>query len=709
MRILTSSRPKEAWFLALLAIFISLLYFQGTMLHTRGRLVFPTDDAYIYFQYARQFASGHPFQYNTGDPPSTGATGVLYLLVLTFLHLVGLRGEGLVHGAFFLGALLLAVSVVVAYRIGERLGRKEFGLSFALLFLLNGAITWGYLCGMEVALFTALLLITCYSVIVDLEESRCFRTVTACSFLVLARPEGLVVGSVLVLLLVISRVTLVKGERRRREAFLLPLPWVISLGYLFLNYRLTGQISPTSGSSKGLWVKPTSFVFILDHASSFLIGATKGIFGGYFPYSAPVGFRGIGTSRYFAPLSLLFFLLGSFPFLVSEVRDRRMGTTGFLFASFGLGVLTVAFSSSLGFQNHRYLIPFYPLFLLFLVRGLFWLSDSLSQFLSPQSLKVGMIAFFLLFSLLSQVRMSLHYVRLGGFLRRTVLETADWLALKTEPEAIIGLLDAGAMKYYGRRRIVDLLGLTTTDLFGVHRAGGGSLYEYLASLPSNSRPDYFVLQSSFQERNPWVTSIYPLLAGVAHQTPSAYGPTMTVYAASWQVIEGSDSPSKRSLEEVEGLSLVGSLDAGSLEDERRSQYRVRADYPDYRIPVFTHEGKSGERRFADAGRVIMGSESFVVPTRPQEELTIVMRMTGRCRAYRSSPFLSGFMEVLTGSPNQLTLWVNGRCLGEEEVKIHQDDSWSEVVLRIPGELIASGRTRIEISGRYTSFYYWFFQ
>ncbi len=704
-----SSKSKQGILLALLAILISLLYLQGNLYSTRGRLVFPTDDGYIYFQYARQFASGHPFQYNTGDPPSTGATGFLYLLILSFVHLIGLRGDGLVYFAFFFGALLFALSAIVAYKMGERLGRKALGLTFALLFLLNGAITWGYLCGMEVALFTALLLLTSHSVIVGLEENRYLRTVIWSSLLVLARPEGLIVGSSIVLLLTINKVVLRRDEARRRGTFLLPIPWVISVAYLLLNYLLTGRIAPTSGSSKGLWVAPTSLIFILDHATSFLVGAIKGIFGGYFPYAAPVGFRGIGASRYFAPFSLLFFLFGSFPFLLSELRERRIGVSTILFACFSLGVLTVAFSSSFGFQNHRYLIPFYPLFLFFLVQGVFFLGDRLSQGRDRDNLRLGMVIFFLLFSLLSQARLFLHYVRLGGFLRRTVVETAEWLDEKTEPDAVIGLFDAGAMKYYGRRKIIDLLGLTTTELFGAHRAGGGTLYEYLSPLEQDSRPAYFVIQSNFVERNPWVTSIYPLLGQVVYQTRSAYGPTMVVYQADWRLAAASDRPSDQSLKALEGLRLIDSLDVGLLRDERRSRYKSRPDYPDYRIPVFTHQGTSGEEEFADAGRVIMGSESFTIRTLPERELHILMRTTGRCRAYRSSPFLSGYLEAATTSPNRLALWVNGKRIREQEIEIAQNESWSEVILRVPRANIVSELTSVEINGNYTSFHYWFFQ
>ena len=43
------------------------------LLH-EGEILMPLDDAYIHFQYAKQTANGHPYIYNPGDDPTSGAT-----------------------------------------------------------------------------------------------------------------------------------------------------------------------------------------------------------------------------------------------------------------------------------------------------------------------------------------------------------------------------------------------------------------------------------------------------------------------------------------------------------------------------------------------------------------------------------------------------------------------------------------------------------
>ena len=70
--------------------------FLGFMLSaTDGHFVPQVVDLYLVFQYARAMAEGHPFQYDAGEPPSTGATSLLHTAVLALAHAAGIRGEGL--------------------------------------------------------------------------------------------------------------------------------------------------------------------------------------------------------------------------------------------------------------------------------------------------------------------------------------------------------------------------------------------------------------------------------------------------------------------------------------------------------------------------------------------------------------------------------------------------------------------------------------
>jgi len=53
---------------------------------TGGELSLPLDDSFIYLQYARVIAQGHPFVYSPGNAPTTGATSLLWPFLLLPPH-----------------------------------------------------------------------------------------------------------------------------------------------------------------------------------------------------------------------------------------------------------------------------------------------------------------------------------------------------------------------------------------------------------------------------------------------------------------------------------------------------------------------------------------------------------------------------------------------------------------------------------------------
>src|SRR5262249_11206472 len=78
-------------------------------------------DLYVVCQYAKAMAEGHPFQYNPGEPPSTGSTSVLHTAILAVAWRLGAHGEALVAFATLLGAGLFLASIVVGGPCGRRL------------------------------------------------------------------------------------------------------------------------------------------------------------------------------------------------------------------------------------------------------------------------------------------------------------------------------------------------------------------------------------------------------------------------------------------------------------------------------------------------------------------------------------------------------------------------------------------------------------
>ena len=64
-----------------------------------GHPAVPLDDAFIHFQYAKRLASGHFFSYVAGEGYSSGATSLLWPVVLAPLYAVGLTDLSIIWAA----------------------------------------------------------------------------------------------------------------------------------------------------------------------------------------------------------------------------------------------------------------------------------------------------------------------------------------------------------------------------------------------------------------------------------------------------------------------------------------------------------------------------------------------------------------------------------------------------------------------------------
>jgi hypothetical protein len=152
-------RPRNAAsFLGLLAVGVAIAFLGFMLAATSGHAVPQIVDLYVVCQYAKSFAEGHAFAYNAGEAASTGSTSLLYTAFLGLAHAVGFRGEGLVAFAIVSGAVLFVASVLIARRIGVRLGGEREGILAGALIALGGPVAWGYLYGSDIGLFMFLTL-----------------------------------------------------------------------------------------------------------------------------------------------------------------------------------------------------------------------------------------------------------------------------------------------------------------------------------------------------------------------------------------------------------------------------------------------------------------------------------------------------------------------------------------------------------------------
>src|SRR5262249_7972279 len=110
-RVLRAVLSRKPWLPCLLSAvsvlatvaFMTGIFVRAMLAGNHGRVGAPIDDAYIYFNYARNLAAGHFFEYNPGDGMSTGATSFLWTAVLACGYRIGFRGDRIVWLALGLG------------------------------------------------------------------------------------------------------------------------------------------------------------------------------------------------------------------------------------------------------------------------------------------------------------------------------------------------------------------------------------------------------------------------------------------------------------------------------------------------------------------------------------------------------------------------------------------------------------------------------
>jgi len=287
--------------LLLLGLAVGLLFVGFLLAATSGHFVPPVVDLYVVCQYAKAMAEGHPFRYNPGDAPSTGATSLLHTAILALGHAAGARGEGLVALAIVLGFVFFLLTIALTRRIGSALGGPATGMLAGALVALNGPVAWGFMYGSDIALFMALAVLLLERMLDWAQTGRSTGMCVAGVLLALARPEGLPIAILLGGLLL-------RRGRSAREGLLALLPSVTGGAVLAGQRFLTGSWLGTSVADKSLLANYGA-IDSLGLTAQYAVDVLRGLLLGFYPSETPLGFSRGFAPFYFPPLALLLLIL----------------------------------------------------------------------------------------------------------------------------------------------------------------------------------------------------------------------------------------------------------------------------------------------------------------------------------------------------------------------------------------------------------------
>ncbi len=681
--------------LLLVGVAVAVVFLALMLWTTGGHFVAQVSDLYVVAQYARAMAEGHPFQYNASEAPTTGATSLLHTVILALAHAAGARGEGLIAFAVLLGTVLYLASIPLAVRIGARLAGHREGLLAGALVALGGPVVWAYLYGSDIAafLFLALLLLDRWLAWADGRSAA--GLAVAGSLLALARPEGLLIG------LLLGASTLARPAPKSRDRSLPWVPVAVALLVLALQRATTGSWLATSVGEKALLPNygPVETVAL---ASKYGVDVLRGLLLGLYPAEVPIGLAQGQAPFFFPPLALLLVLLAAVrpPAGVRLAARTWLALVAIVFAFTGPNVF-------MGVHFNRYLMWAFPGLLAFAAAGLGTATRLLAR--EDEDLERGLFragaGLFVLLALLSTARFAAVYAEMAGETWSREIPMAAWIRANLPPGTSIANA-ATSVEYLSGHRNVNLHGVTSPAFVGNRTAEReAGLFESLQHLPAIDRPPYLLLTRSGHDGSELMRTLsdgLPLFETVS------LGDDLLLFRARWDLLDRGEEPVlPATLAAVASLEPVDRLDVCDTRDESAHGYRY-----DSRRGELVLAGAvgidlvDGGAPLADAGRLILGGESFRVRTHGGRALVVVLRSRSPVVA-QSLRAQGGLAAPVDVAGMGIVVRVGGREVAR--LALANRPGWNEHVFRVPADAVSEGSTALALSGRYASFHYWFYQ
>ena len=466
------SRRWQGDLLVIGAALLPLALFLARERQIAGAAGFPLDDSWIHLQFARNLAAGAGFSYNPGVPVA-GSTAPLWTLLL---------GAGAVVSASLTMAKVVGIIATIGAALVTRRAALAWGVrSDAALFASiavswMGPMVWGALSGMEVSL--AALLVA--AALLTHAKDRPLASAVCAALAVLARPEALL----LVPFLATSRPL----TWRRITVFAVVTVALIAPAIAF-SLATAGTPYPATAAAKvegGLvgWLggvrEPATLLWVRRPLAFF----TEWIVW-------------LATTHWLLPLALA-------PALIMVWRrvGRALGLVTLALVAHPLGMALLAPYRGPAFQEGRYSIHLLPLAVLTIAvafagrrgaatrepagdrdaptlpvtRGLGW---------TPTLIGVAWLAL----AIGALVPAATRYGWAVQNINAMQVHLGHWVDKELPKNARIALNDIGAIAFFSRREVIDLMGLVTPEIIPYRRRGETGVMEYV----SETCPEYLII------------------------------------------------------------------------------------------------------------------------------------------------------------------------------------------------------------------------
>jgi hypothetical protein len=661
-----------------------------TIVSEAGRPALPLDDAFIHLQYARRLAEGGFFSYVAGEGYTSGATSLLWPIVIAPFCLLGLRDLSILYVLWFFGWIAHAALAVETARVAQRLAGTWAAVGAGAMCLGFGAFTWFAWSGMETIPFAWVLMRT-VRVAAEFADPhrepaagrpRAAELVGLGVVAPLLRPEGMLVS-------LIASAAFVAGARHGQAALqkwarllLVPAPLIGALIPLALHVGLAGHATSSPAMVKWLLVNPThsrpqTWDAVLANLEQLAMSLHRG---------------GDWTAIFLPQGAAVVLGLGLVALVVTAARRRAFYHAAFTLVIALGSLLPCTYLNVLG-DRVRYVWPFAGAWFVLLACLARELGDlgrryaGKAAFAAPVA--AGMVAGVLSTHLDWTIR---DLAQSSSAVDRQQVTLGRWAAEHLPPDARIGVHDAGAIAYFSHKKTFDVTGVTTEGEAPYWVEGPGSRYEHYEKLPRGRLPTHFIVYPDWMACPP-VLGNQLFQASVIDQSILG-GATMVVFEARYATLGSGALPVGL---KVQGR-LLDEIDISDLESEASHGYDARgASDQDNRAVL--HEAPTGsgsdaaqaEGLISDGGRFRRRVDRFFAHLGAARPVMLVMRVGSEKGVELSVRITAGSSGDATSLEIPAGMWV-------------------ERAIAMPP---SGARTPIEVStrgdGSFQSFHYWVYE
>lgn len=453
-----------------------------------GAAGFPLDDSWIHLHFARNLAEGAGFSYNPGTPVA-GSTAPLWTLLLAAT--VAIAGPSLA-AVKTVGVALTAGAGIFTRRAAAAAGApRALALAAGVALVWAGPVAWGALSGMEVSL--AALLVS--GALLAHLRARTLATAALAALAVVARPEAI---------LLVPLFALARPPALRRLAIFAVVTAVVVAPAVLFSLLTVGAPVPATAAAK-----------VEGGLLGFLAGVREPMVLTF--VTRPWQFllewvRWLATTQWLLPLALVPGLI-----LVWRRGGRALGVVALGLLAHPLGMALLAPYRGPAFQEGRYSIHVLPLLLVTLAATLGPLAARRPALVAALGLAL---------SLVPVPKAAERYAWGVQNINAMQVHLGRWLDANVPKTARLAVNDIGAIAYFSRREVIDLMGLVSPGIIPYRREGEGGVIRYVME----ACPDYVIV---FPAWFPLLTTRHEMLQPVyrvrLERNEVSGGPEMVVY------------------------------------------------------------------------------------------------------------------------------------------------------------------------------------